>query len=58
MGYSSGGNKRLINPSGVDPYDAVESFAFQGALLVGVLSYARALRPRDDPARPPWHACP
>jgi hypothetical protein len=41
---NKGGPFRGINPFGVDPYDAVGSFAFQGALLVGLLTYARALR--------------
>ncbi len=39
---------RAINPFGEDPYDAVGSFAVQGALLIGILTYARALRLRDD----------
>ena len=39
-----------INPFGVDPYDAVGSFAIQIAFLVGVLTYARALRLWDDPS--------
>jgi hypothetical protein len=47
---SKGGPFRDINPFGVDPYDAVGSFAVQGALLVGVLTYARVLRLRDAPA--------
>jgi hypothetical protein len=38
-----------INPFGEDPYDAVGSFAFQAALLVGVLTFARALRQSKDP---------
>jgi len=46
---NKGGPFRDINPFGVDPYDAVGSFAFQGALLVGVLTYTRALRLWDDP---------
>ena len=41
---NKGGPFREINPFGVDPYDAVGSFAFQGALLGGILTYARALR--------------
>lgn len=41
---NKGGPFREINPFGVDPYDAVGSFAFQGARLVGILTYARALR--------------
>ena len=40
---------RDINPFGVDPYDAVGSFAFQAAFLVGMLTYARALRLLEDP---------
>ncbi len=39
-----------INPFSVDPYDAVGSFAFQAALLAGLLSYARALRLQENPA--------
>jgi hypothetical protein len=46
---NKGGPFRTINPFGEDPYDAVGSFAFQAALLVGVLSFARALRLRLDP---------
>ncbi len=42
---------RDINPFGVDPYDAVGSFALQGALLIGLLTYARALRLRDAPTQ-------
>ena len=41
---NKGGPFRQINPFGVDPYVAVGSFVFQGARLVGVLTYARALR--------------
>jgi hypothetical protein len=41
---------RDINPFGEDPYDAVGSFAIQIALLIGILTYARALRLRLDPA--------
>jgi hypothetical protein len=48
---NKGGPFRDINPFGQDPYDAVGSFAFQGALLIGLLTYARALRLRDDPAQ-------
>jgi len=48
---SKGGPFRDINPFGVDPYDAVGSFAFQGALLLGVLTYARALRLCADPSQ-------
>lgn len=39
---------RDINPFGDDPYDAVGSFAVQGALLIGLLTYARALRLRFE----------
>jgi hypothetical protein len=39
------------NPFANDPYDAVGSIAFQAALLIGILSYARALRWRNDPAQ-------
>jgi hypothetical protein len=42
---------RELNPFGVDPYDAVGSFAIQVALLVGLLTYARALRILADPAQ-------
>lgn len=42
---------RDINPFGEDPYDAVGSFATQGALLIGILTYARALRLCDDLAQ-------
>jgi hypothetical protein len=48
---SKGGPFRDSNPFGVDPYDAVGSFAFQGALLLGVLTYARALRLCADPSQ-------
>lgn len=44
---------RDINPFGSDPYDAVGSFAVQIALLIGVLTFARALRLRDDPDQAP-----
>lgn len=37
-----------INPFAVDPYDAVGSFAFQIAALLGVLNFARVLRLRMD----------
>jgi len=37
-----------VNPFAEDPYDAIGSFAVQTALLVGLLSYARALRVRSD----------
>ncbi len=43
------GSFRDINPFAEDPYDAVGSFAFQAALLVGVLTFARALRQSKDP---------
>lgn len=42
---------RDVNPFGDDPYDAVGSFAIQGALLIGFLTYSRALRLRGDPAQ-------
>jgi len=48
---NKGGPFRDVNPFGVDPYDAVGSFAIQIALLVGLLTYARALRWLDDPAQ-------
>jgi hypothetical protein len=48
---NKGGPFRDINPFGEDPYDAVGSFAIQGALLVGILTYARALRLRDAPSQ-------
>jgi len=41
---SKGGPFRDVNPFGLAPYDAVGSFAFQGALLLGILTYARVLR--------------
>jgi hypothetical protein len=44
---------RDTNPFGQDPYDAVGSFAFQGALLIGLLTYARALRLRYSAAQMP-----
>jgi hypothetical protein len=40
-----------VNPFGVDPYDAIGSFAVQGALLVSLLTYARTLRLREDPTQ-------
>ena len=43
---------RDINPFGEDPYDAVGSLAVQGALLIGILTYARALRLREILHRP------
>jgi hypothetical protein len=50
-------NKRAplgdINPFAQDPYDAVGSFAIQVALVVSLLTYARALRLRADPAQTP-----
>lgn len=39
---------RSVNPFLEDPYDAVGSFAVQGALLLGILNYARVLRLRRD----------
>lgn len=45
------GPLRDINPFAEDPYDAVGSFAVQAALLIGLLSYARALRLRRDRAQ-------
>lgn len=47
---NKGGPFRDINPFGEDPYDAVGSFAFQVGLLVGILTYARALGLRGTPA--------
>jgi len=46
---NKGGPFRDINPFGEDPYDAVGSFAIQGALLIGILTYARALRLKEAP---------
>jgi hypothetical protein len=48
---NKGGPFRDVNPFGQDPYDAVGSFAIQGALLMGILTYARALRLRDAPSQ-------
>ena len=48
---NKGGPFRDINPFGQDPYDAVGSFSIQGALLIDFLTYACALRLRDDPAQ-------
>lgn len=48
---NKGGPFRDINPFGEDPYDAIGSFAFQVALLIGILTYARALRLNSDPAQ-------
>jgi len=48
---NKGGPFRDINPFGQDPYDVVGSFAIQGALLIGTLTYARALRLRDAPSQ-------
>jgi hypothetical protein len=42
---------RSVNPFGEDPYDAVGSFAVQIALLIGALTYARALRTWRDSAQ-------
>jgi hypothetical protein len=47
---AKGGPFRVVNPFGEDPYDAVGSFAVQGTLLIGALTYARALRLRMEPA--------
>lgn len=44
---------RDINPFGDDPYDAIGSFAIQGALLIGILTYARALHLRASPSQAP-----
>lgn len=41
----------VVNPFALDPFDAVGSFAFQVALLVGILTYARALRWKSDPSK-------
>ncbi|HEY6307601.1 MAG TPA: hypothetical protein VI488_14205 [Candidatus Angelobacter sp.] len=41
-----------ISPFAQDPYDAVGSFAFQVALLVGALTYARALRLTESCSAP------
>ncbi|HXX64980.1 MAG TPA: hypothetical protein VEO56_14365, partial [Bacteroidota bacterium] len=41
---SKAGPFREVNPFLDDPYDAVGSIAFQVALLVGVLTFARSLR--------------
>ena len=48
---NKGGPFRDINPFAEDPYDAIGSFAIQGALLIGFLTYARALRFWEDPAQ-------
>jgi hypothetical protein len=48
---NKGGPFRDINPFGEDPYDAIGSFAFQAALLIGILTYARALRLKSEPAQ-------
>jgi hypothetical protein len=48
---NKGGPFRDINPFAQDPYDAVGSFAIQVALLIGILTYARALRLCDDSAQ-------
>ena len=42
---------RDVNPFGEDPYDAVGSFAIQGALLIGMLTYARAVRFIESPSQ-------
>ena len=44
---------RDINLFAEGSYDAIGSFAVQAALLVGLLSYARALRFRSDPSQAP-----
>lgn len=38
---------RDINPFGIDPYDAIGSIAVQAAVLIGILTYARALRLKE-----------
>jgi hypothetical protein len=48
---SKGGPFRSVNPFLEDPYDAVGSFAVQGALLLSLLTYARALRLNTDPVQ-------
>jgi len=48
---SKGGPFRDVNPLAADPYDAVGSFAIQVALLVGLLTFARALRLRAEAAQ-------
>jgi hypothetical protein len=40
-----------VNPFANDPYDAVGSIAFQMALLISLLSYARVIRLRDNPSQ-------
>ena len=40
-----------INPFAQDPYDAIGSFGVQAALVVGVLSFARVVRMRNDPSQ-------
>jgi hypothetical protein len=47
---NKGGPFRDINPFAEDPYDAVGSFTIQAALLIGLLTYARALRLRRESA--------
>ncbi len=42
-----------INPFAEDPYDAVGSFAVQGAALIGLLSFGRAVRWRSDSTQAP-----
>jgi hypothetical protein len=39
------------NPFANDPYDAVGTIAIQAVLLISILSYARVIRWRDDPAQ-------
>jgi len=41
---------RELNPFSKDPYDIVGSFGFQIALLVAILTFARALRLRESAA--------
>lgn len=39
------------NPFAVDPFDAVGSITIQVALLISLLTYARVIRRRNDPAQ-------
>ncbi len=48
---NKGGPLREANPFLDDPYDAIGSLAVQVALLVALLSYARAMRLRAEPAQ-------
>ena len=50
---SKNGPFRQVNPFLNDPYDVVGSIAVQLALVVGLLSYARSLRWRNDTAQGP-----